>query len=240
MIYKIGICDDEDLQVQVNRLYIQDCLRKYGYDGTIYGFHTYEKLIKAMEKDPFHILLLDIDLGEGKENGMTLAKQIYEEYPDVLLVFVTGLKEFTAEAFEVEAMGYIIKPVEPNKIERILRKCILQIQARQEEIEKNFLIVVENKIRQKILLDKIIRIERKGRKSSILTTNREYLVNETISSLEERLQDTFLRISQSDLVNKKLIRGIEKGVIVLTDGTRLTIGTTYKKSVKNAYFGEEK
>lgn len=240
MVYKIGVCDDEALQVQVNRLYMKDFLDRNGYEGKISGFRSYEKLMKEMQKDPFHILFLDIDFGEGKTNGITLAKQIYEQYPDVLLVFITGFKEFTAEAFEVEAMGYIVKPVEPGKLERILRKCILQVQAGQEEVEKNFLVVVEKKIKQKILLDKIIRIERKGRKSCILTGDREYCVNETISSLEERMQEQFLRISQSDLVNKKLIQGIEKDVVVLPDETRLKIGTTYRKSVKKAYFGEEK
>lgn len=240
MVYKIGICDDEDLHVRINGLYIQDFFEKNGYDGKIYGFRTYGNLMNAMEKEPFHILFLDIDLGEGEENGITLAKQIYEQYPDVLLVFVTGLKEFTAEAFEVEAMGYILKPVEQKKLERILRKCVLQIQAGQEEMEKYFLVVVENKIKQKILLDKISRIERKGRKSCILTEDREYCVNETISSLEERVQEKFLRISQSDLVNKKVIRGIEKNVVLLEDGTKLNIGRTYRKSVKTAYFWEEK
>lgn len=239
MIYKIGICDDDAIHLKINRLYIDDFLKKNGYEGKIKEYQTYEKLMKAMEKEVFDILVLDIDLGEKEKNGITLAEQLFKQYPDVLLVFITGLKEFTAEAFKVEAMGYILKPVDQSRIDRILKKCVLQIQAREKEMEKKFLVVVENKIKQKIALDTIKRMQHQGRKTIILTKNREYAVNETISSLEERVKDSFLRVSQSDLVNKKVIKGIRKNAVVLEDGTVLTIGRTYRASVKSIYFGKE-
>lgn len=239
LVYKIGICDDDMLYLKINRLHIEEFLKKNGYEGKVKAFQTYEKLMKAVEKETFHILVLDIDLGEKEKNGITLAEQFFKEYPDVLLVFVTGLKEFTAQAFEVEAMGYILKPVEQSKMNRILKRCVWQIQAREEELDKRFLVVVEDKIKQKIAFDRMDRIQRQGRKTIIFAKNREYAINETVSSLEERLTDAFLRVSQSDLVNKKFIKSIEKYGVQLKDGTILKIGRTYRNSVRSLYFGEE-
>lgn len=238
MIYRIGICDDEKLHLKINRLYIEDFFRKHEYKNKITCFDTYEKLINAVKKECFHILFLDIDLGNHKNQGIDLAKEIFQQYPDVLLVFITGLKEFTQDAFEVEAMGYILKPIEQDKMERILKRCVLQIQAKETEMERNFLVVVQDKVKKKILLDTIYAIQHYGRKTVIRTVDKDYEINETITSLANRLPDSFLRINQSDLVNKKIIEHMEKDNVLLKNGTSLKIGRTYKKSVSKLYYGE--
>ena len=59
-------------------------------------------------------------------------------------------------------------------------------------------------------------------------------------SIEERLEKHFIRISQSDLVNKRKIQSMEKGEVVMQDGTKLRIGRTYLDAVYGKYFGEKK
>ena len=239
MKYRIGICDDDKLQIKLNKVHIQDYMKQEGYKIEIESYTSYEELLKAIQKKSFHILFLDIDLGQGEKNGMELAKIVYEQCPQTLFVFITGYADYTADAFGVEAMGYLLKPVDIMKMKRVLERCMWQLQREQKE-EKFYLVVVENKIRQKILQDSIIRMERKLRKTIIYTDRMKYEVYEAMVSIEERLEKHFIRISQSDLVNKRKIQSMEKGEVVMQDGTKLRIGRTYLDAVYGKYFGENK
>lgn len=101
MVYKIGICDDQKLHLKINELYIQEFIERYGYKAQITSFQTYTQIIEEVKKENFHILFLDIDLGKGtdcKENGIMLARKIFKENTDSIIVFITGHKEFAKEA----------------------------------------------------------------------------------------------------------------------------------------------
>ena len=174
---------------------------------------------------------MDIDLGEGKKSGMELAKLVYEQYPQTLLVFVTGYAEYTADAFDMEAMGYVVKPVDSMKMKRVLNKCMWQLQQKYQE-EKFYLVVVQGKVKQKILQDSIIRMKRDLRKTIIYTKYMQYEV-ETMVSIEKRLEKHFIRISKSDLVNGRQIKRINKKEVLLQDGTELKIGRAYSALIRD-------
>ncbi len=248
-MYRIGICDDKKVEAHVAALYVKDYAKRQDYQCSVREFYSAEKMEKFLLKEELDIVLLDIDLngdeesgrkGLSKDNGIDLARKIRSIYPDLVIVFITGHREFTAHAFDVEAMGYILKPIDPKRLDRILKKCILQVNALKSEEECAEIIVTEGNIKKKLKLFDIIRAERQQRKTKILTVEREYYVSETIANLEGQAGEKFLRISQSDLVNLNKVVGIEKRQIILRDGTYLNIGRTYMKRVREGYFGKKK
>jgi DNA-binding LytR/AlgR family response regulator len=232
--YIIGVCDDEKLQVKVNGLYIKEITQRNNWDIAMIPFNTGKAVLDFLTKKKLDILFLDIDL--GNESGIGVAERIAIKYPDVVVIFITGHREFANDAFDVDAMGYIVKPVDEKKMERVLKKTLAHVEAiRSRKPSETIVITVEN-LKKKILQNDILYIERQQAKSVIFLKGKEYGVYETITSLADRLTNDFIRISQSYIVNKSFIVGIEGNSVLLKNGMDIPVGRTYRKEVLDAYY----
>ncbi len=229
MEYIIGICDDETLQLKVNGIYIKEIAARNQVQVILKAFRNSEQLFSYLKKQPLDILFLDIDLGD--ESGIDIAGQLALEYPDITTIFLTGHREFANEAFDVEALGYVVKPINEQKLERTLKKALTQAYGIKSRVTSSTLIITEENIKKKINQPDIIYIERVQTKSLIHTKNRIYQVYEPITALCERLDKNFLRINQSEVINRAEIATIEGNTVLLRDKRQLSIGRTYKKTV---------
>ncbi|NLP17259.1 MAG: response regulator transcription factor [Clostridiales bacterium] len=237
MKYIIGVCDDEKLQVKVNGLYIKEIALRNNWDVAMVPFNTGRAVLEYLATRKLDVLFLDIDL--GNESGIGIAEKIAVKYPEVVVIFITGHREFANDAFDVDAMGYIVKPVEEKKMERVLKKTLTHVEAiRSKKPSETIVVTVEN-LKKKILQNDILYIERQQAKSIIVLKGKKYGVYETITSLAERLTDSFLRISQSYIVNKSFIAGIEGNRVLLKNGMDISIGRTYRKDVLEAYYQDK-
>lgn len=233
MQYKIGICDDEPLQVKVNGLYVKEIAKRNKYNIDMKGFTSIPQLLTYLEKDELDVLFLDIDMGQ--DSGIITAQKLSTLYPNLIIVFVTGHREFANEAFDVEAMGYVVKPVEEHRLERVFKKAMLQAGALKNQKPDSTLIITEDNIKKKINQSDIIYIERQKSKSIIYTKTKEYQVYETITSLFERLDRIFLRVNQGEIVNMQDIKELKDNTVFLKNGLQMSIGRTFKKNVMDTY-----
>ncbi len=235
MQYIIGICDDETLQLKINNIYIKEIAARNHINVIVKAFNNSSQLFTYLQKEPLDILYLDIELGE--ESGIEIAEKLTGRYPNIIVVFITGHREYTNQAFDVEALGYIVKPVDEHKLERNMKKVLTQVYGIKTRLSGSSLVVTEENIKKKIIQSDIIYIERLQTKSIIHTKTRNYQVYEPITSLCERLEKNFLRLNQSEVVNSKEILKIEGNTVFLRNGMQLTIGRTYKKTVIQSYLG---
>ncbi|MDF2587340.1 MAG: Response regulator of the LytR/AlgR family [Anaerocolumna sp.] len=235
MNYIIGICDDEILQIKVNGLYIKEIAKKNKFEVDIKGFESSRKLFHFLSENELDILFLDIDL--GVDSGIEIATKLASLYPNIIVIFVTGHREFANEAFDVEAMGYVVKPVEALKMERVLKKAILQVTAIKNQKPVSTLVITEENLKKKINQAEIIYIERLQTKSIIHTKNKVYKVYEPITSLCKRLNQDFLRVNQSEIVNIHEIKEIKDNLVYLKNNISMSIGRTFRKSVIDTYLG---
>lgn len=236
MPYQIGLCDDEVYQLKVNRLFLQEVAAKNGYDLEYHGFQSGKQLRAYLEKQPLDVLFLDIDLVE--ETGIEIASWVVRDFPHILIVFVTGHREFAEEAFEVEAAGYLVKPYDIKKLDNVMKRVMAQLQAPEESAESYELVITDENVKKKLDARDILYIERQQARSVIVTRQRSYQVYETITSLCERLGDTFLRVNQGEVVSISMIRDIKGNTVYMKDGKEITIGRTYRKEVISRYFGK--
>jgi DNA-binding LytR/AlgR family response regulator len=239
MRYRIGICDDEVIQLKVESLYLNEIAKRNNIEINHKGFDNPEELIEFLKKYTFDILLLDIDL-KNEVSGIELATMLVAKYPKMIIIFVTGHPEFTFEAFNIEATGYVVKPIDMSKFERILLKAFHLVDGIKKTSKEIPFIITEENIKKKINQEDIIYIQRRAAKSFIITKEREYQVYETITSLYDRLKESFLRINQSEIVNVNRIKEIQEGYVYLKTGEAFTIGRTFRNDVMEAYFGQKK
>ncbi|OLA77333.1 MAG: hypothetical protein BHW45_02385 [Roseburia sp. CAG:197_41_10] len=172
MTYQIGLCDDEIYQIKVNGLFLKEIAAKNDMD-------LEKKYLRDKELD---ILFMDIDL--GNESGIKIASQLSRQYPKMVISFVTGHREFMEEAFDIDAMGYLVKPYEINRMERVLRRSILQVMALKQSVKEPEITVIDENLKKKIICKNIIYIQRQQYKSVVVTPQREYCVYEPIKALQ--------------------------------------------------------
>ena len=189
-----------------------------------------------MLSNALDIVFLDIDLGD--ENGIEIAAWIAKNYPDTMIVFVTGHREFAEEAFEVDAIGYLVKPYDIKKMEKVLGKAMLLLEKKVVEESSAEIVITDENVKKKLDCKDILYIKRQQSRSIIKTQQKEYRVYETITSLCERIGDSFIRVNQGEIVNKKIIEEIKGNTVYLKDGDEMSIGRTYRKEVQAKYFNE--
>lgn len=236
MVYEIGICDDEKYQVKLNCLYMKEIASRNNWNLQYHCFSSGENLYGYMNSNRLDVLFLDIDLGKGK-SGIELAAELAKRFPNLVIIFVTGHREFAGDAFEVEAMGYLVKPYDITKMESILKKSLLQATAVKNLSVSHKIVITDENIKKKISIAEIQYIQRQLSKSVIYTEKRIYNVYETITSLCERLGENFIRINQGEVVNIRFISEILGNTVKLRNGQEMSIGRTYRKDVIAKYFG---
>lgn len=234
MRYTVGICDDEKIQLKVNALFLNEIALKNKIEIKYKGFEHPTELMLFLEKYPVDVLLLDIDLN-NEISGLELATKLAAKYPKLIIIFVTGHREFAFEAFEIEANGYILKPIDINKLERILLKAFHLVDDMKKGSKEMPFIITEENIKKKINQEDIIYIQRRAAKSYIVTKEREYQVYETMTSLNDRLKDNFFRINQSEIVNINKVKEIKNNNLHLKTGESFVIGRTFRKDVMETY-----
>jgi DNA-binding LytR/AlgR family response regulator len=202
-----------------------------------HGFKSGANVLRYLEKKPLDILFLDIDLGE--ESGIQIAAQLALKYPKLIVIFVTGHREFAGDAFEVEAMGYLVKPYDIKKMESILKKALLQVTALNHFDEPREIVITDENLKKKVNLADIIYIERQAARSVIFTKDKVYNVYETLTSLLERLGEGFLRVNQGEVVAAREIAEIKGNDVYLKNGKLFSIGRTYRKELLDTYFGRK-
>lgn len=109
---RILIADDEFLALELLKNSIQRVLP----DAKIFAFTKPSELFEFAEENECDIAFLDINM--TGVTGIDLGKTLKEKMPNLNIIFVTGYNEYTGEAMDMHASGYILKPVTPEKIRR--------------------------------------------------------------------------------------------------------------------------
>ncbi len=233
MKLNIAVCDDENITLKINCTYINELAKKYRVDACINGFNNGEAVIEYAEKEEIDLLFMDIDM-KGM-NGIQAAAKVMKKNPRVVTIFITGHREFAYDAFTVEAFSFIVKPIDPERLDRIFKKAILQVNDLNLRRQRTPLIITEDNLKKKINQGIILYIERIDTQSMIVTKQSKHFIYETITSLVERLEDNFVRISQGVVVNLAEVAQLQQNQAVMKTGERFSIGRTYSKEFKKRY-----
>lgn len=212
---QIAVCDDVCQVCEALRQQIAVFCAKNGVSVQI---HCYEDPVALYhETTRFDLVYLDIQM--PCLDGMTLAKHIRSQNPDCILVFITVLKEYSLEAFAVEAMDYICKPVDPARLEHSLTRALGQIQ-KQNEMS----IFVQTAHWCKVIkLHEIYYCEVINRKIYLHTREGVLEYYGKLKEIEQQLDARFFKCHRSYLVNLDYLKAYEDGQITLEQGEQIPV-----------------
>ncbi len=233
---RILIVDDEPLAIE--RLQVL-CAREPLIDlvGTASDGNAALRLTEALEPDA---LLLDISMPEL--DGMGVARALGSAKHRPAVVFVTAFDSFAVEAFNLAAVDYLLKPVAPDRLKRAIERVAERRGAAESGIPASSYVqefwVPHRSELIRVAAQDIERIDAERDYMRLHVGQRSYLLHQTISALEERLDpERFIRLHRSTIVRRDRIRGLKHdggGVwsADLGDGEEVRIGRTYLDHAK--------
>lgn len=195
----------EDNPVHSNRL--SECLNRYQTEYPVsFDIHTFNSGIPLLENYSaiWDILFIDIEL--PYIDGMTLSQEIRKIDSNVVIVFVTNLTQYAIKGYSVQAFDYIIKPIKYASLSITMSK-ILSILGRQNTDT----ISLKAKDGMHVFpVASIYYVEVQLHNLLFYTSEGNYTVRGTLSSIEEKLGSGFARCSNSFLVNLSHVNFLSK------------------------------
>ncbi|HEY0050616.1 MAG TPA: LytTR family DNA-binding domain-containing protein [Pyrinomonadaceae bacterium] len=205
MKYKAIIIDDERLA----RKEMHGLLSEFDEISVAGEAENLTEAINLIEKEKPNIVFLDIQL--SGENGFDLLEKIERNFK---LVFVTAFDAYAIRAFEVNALDYLLKPVNPERLAKAIERLSEENTAKNDfrPLEFDDRIFLELGARSVFLkVRDISHINAAGDYSEIFTVDkRKLLIEKSLREWEERLPEkNFLRIHRQTIVNLEEIEHIE-------------------------------
>ena len=232
--YKVGLCDDEKRLLKINNHYMKQIDEEYEeFTLELVNFMAGKDIIEYIKKEPLDIAILDVDM-IGMD-GMEVAKHLKEVNEDIVIFFITGHSEFAVEAFDVDAIGYVMKPVDKDKLERTLLKAVAKVKELKSKEKQRELVITVSNLKKRIPVDDILYIERVQTQCVIVTRKEEYHVYDTITDLIDKVGEGFVRASQSFILRVSEITKVTYKEATLKNGLVVSLGRGFTKEVKKAF-----
>jgi two-component system response regulator AlgR len=236
---RILIADDEPLAAERLQVLLA---RAEGAQlvGTASDGDSAINLTEALHPD---LLLLDIAM-PGLD-GISVARALAAQNPSPAVVFVTAFDHFAVAAFEVEAVDYLMKPVEPRPLQRPHDRARAYLQSRtgqresgkaSEWLEEFWASDLSGLVR--IAAQDVDRVSAERDYMRLHVGRRSWLIHHSMAALEEGLNpDLFVRLHRSAIVRRDFITGFSRNqsgrwIARLADGTEQPVGRLYSDQVR--------
>jgi two-component system, LytTR family, response regulator len=170
-----------------------------------------DALLKINEMNP-DLIFLDIQM-PGK-NGFELLEEL-DSVPTV--VFTTAYDEYALKAFDYNAMDYLLKPIEPRRLEDTVKKLVERKRKEATEISGHPVLAEDDQVFVKdgdrcwfVKLVNVKLFESEGNYVRLYFEDHKPLILRTLNYLDERLDDkTFFRANRKHIINLKWVESIE-------------------------------
>lgn len=215
---KVLIVDDEPLARERLRHLLREIGPPYEVAGEAGSGEEALAMTAHLEAD---LVLMDIRM--PGIDGLQAAAQLAEREPPPAVIFTTAYDEHALQAFEGNAVDYLLKPVRRERLQKALERAhaltrvqLQALQSAQEAPEEYICAPFRGGVRR-IPLDEIIYFQADQKYVCAHHTGGETLLEDSLKSLEEQYGDRFLRIHRNALVARSHLIGLEKS----TDGESL-------------------
>ena len=186
--------------------------------------------LDVLNSSQVDLLLLDIEM--PGMTGFDLIKKLGNSKP--LIVFTTAKKDYAVEAFELNVVDYLVKPIALPRFKQAVDKAQETLDSNKQEVkveEQGFVFVKDNGILKRIAIDDILFLEAMGDYVKVHTPQKFHVVHATLKSIEEKLPSSkFIRVHRSYIVAINKIDYIQEGTISIGK-TSIPVADTHKSNL---------
>lgn len=228
-MFHIGICEDMPEERKEIRRVLGEVLEECDVAAEFAEYASGDEMLEAWnrEKPNMHLLFLDIYM-KGSD-GVETARRLRAAGCKATIIFLTMTSDFAIEGYEVEAAGYLLKPLEREKLRLLLKRLLSREKLSALTLRQGSSVFT-------ILPSEIVFIESRRNRLLIHTVEETIAYYGRLDELAGQLPSgPFLRCHQSFLVNMNRIRAAEEDFQMET-GAIVPIRVRERRAIREEYF----
>lgn len=184
---------------------------------------------RRISEEPPDLVFLDIEMP-----GMTGIELLRSLPRKPLIIFTTSQANYAAEAFELNVVDYLVKPVVmPRLLQAVerARDILARKDSEIKSVEQDYLFIRDNGVLKKIKLEEMLYVEAMGDYIKIFTQGKAFIVHTTLKAFEESAgPGRFMRVHRSYIVALDKIESIENGVLNIMN-TPIPVAESYRSQL---------
>lgn len=228
MMYRIALCDDEPAFLRQAAGLLDEILSAHNISFTLRAFASAGTLLSALEQfeSSFDLLLLDIFI--GRDNGVELASRLRKSGSDVGIIYLTGSSDYLLEGYTTEPVGYVLKPVDKDKLEDAVLRAYNKVARRMVVLDTPSASVG-------FRLDEVLYIEVYNKSVVVHLSGGNTEIMMPLKKVREKLPpDQFVQCHRSYLVSIPAILSIRRYEITLKNNERIHVSKSCYNNVQEA------
>lgn len=226
MYIKVSICDDNAAERERIGSLVSEWASASGTDINLNEYCSAEEFLFSYEDCKPDILLLDVEM--PGLNGVDLAKRLRASNRIIQIIFITAYSDYITEGYEVAALHYLLKPVEPEKLFRTLNRAVERV------IRDCRSIALETVDGTVIVPLYEVRYLEACKNYVTVHAERDYTVRRTLSDFSDKLDSRFIKAGRSFIINLLWIKRVSKNEIELKNGEIIPIPKAAFETVNRA------
>lgn len=224
---KIAICDDQMFFHNDLKKHLEKYSQKRNIDF-VYSDYTNGADFLRSNFD-YDLVFMDFQM-EGLD-GLQTSKELRKKNKNVVIIFMTSFSSVVFDAFEVNAFRFLLKPIDPQKLEEALNDCICSL-----ENDDDYIVLKIDDMAKRIRIDDIICAEASDKYCYISIKNESLLYKKTLTEFEKQLpSDKFFRCHRTYLVGMKHIVSHNNNEILLDNKERALISKMKAATFKSSF-----
>ncbi|MGV6851817.1 MAG: LytR/AlgR family response regulator transcription factor [bacterium] len=202
---KILIADDEPLA----RERLERLLKEIGGNQLLAQAKNGREAVDLSYANHPDLCILDVKMPEM--DGLQAARKIKSQVPAPLIVFATAYEEHALQAFSVDALDYLVKPIRKEYLAAAINKARLMLAGREQiEPMRRHICALVGQSTILVPIDDIIYFHADHKYVTVVHEKGEFLLEESLKQLEQEFSPRFIRIHRNALVSKHKIKSLSR------------------------------
>ncbi len=203
--------------------------------NVVRSFTNAIEALSFINANPIDLLISDINMPQI--SGIEMAQSLTQQ---TSVIFITAHSHYAVDAFELDVIDYIVKPVLLPRFLKAITKAYAAINPRDAvslppAAPSRYIFVKDGGAKKRLVLDEILFLTAQGDYTEVTMQEKSLLLLGNLSSFLQSLpNDDFIRIHRSYVVNKSKVDSVDKDHLII-HGHDLTIGKTYRHIIENAF-----
>lgn len=224
---RVALVEDDEQYRREFLAYLKQYEAQSGHHFRVSVFTDGDEITEAYQAD-YDLILMDIAM--QFMDGMTAAEKIRKLDSEVVIIFITNTPQFVMRGYAVDALDYVLKPVNYFAFSQRIDRAI----ARMENRKRRYISVPIKGGVQKLDVSKILYVEVQDHDLLYHTRRESILTRGTLAEAEAMLGSKhFFRCSKCYLVNLEYVDGVQNNDLIL-DGERIQVSRARKKALLDA------
>ncbi|MCM1245225.1 MAG: LytTR family DNA-binding domain-containing protein [Roseburia sp.] len=232
----IALCDDEEAELKkTEQMFAAYRDRRPEMEFTVKCFEDADELLYMVRENEYMPELVVLDIYMAEKTGIEAARELRDMGNTGKILFLTSSREHALDAFGVDAVQYLVKPVSEEILFPLLDRYLSEI---MEEKRRYLLLRIQGRV-QRVALNDIIYCEAQGKTQCMyLADGSQCMLRTTMAEVGERLSayKEFVRVGVAYIVNLECVDSMNAQEICLNNGKKIHLPRGTYKVLKEQYF----